>query len=196
MKKALLFLFLGVVLLNNVFSSCSSGQININTASAEELDKIIYIGPATALKIIAAQPFNSVNDLLNVSGIGEIKLNAIKNEGLACVEGESTISNEKENITDTEEKEDENETLLEVEQDNKNLEEKNLPETILENNTKFQEFNTNIVPQVIKIENNYKNPDKKNKYAFYGLISFSILLCFLLIFKKIKTKEQDKNELS
>ncbi|MEP7103525.1 MAG: ComEA family DNA-binding protein [Candidatus Dojkabacteria bacterium] len=54
------------------------GKININTASAAELDTLPGIGPSTADKIIAARPFESIDDLLNVTGIGDSKFNEIK----------------------------------------------------------------------------------------------------------------------
>ena len=63
-----------------------TGQININTASAEDLDKITQVGPATAQKIIAARPFYSFNDLLKVSGIGPTTLQEIVQQGCAYVE--------------------------------------------------------------------------------------------------------------
>jgi len=62
------------------------GQININTASVEDLDKITEVGPATAQKIILARPFYSLNDLLKVSGIGEATLQKITQQGCAYVE--------------------------------------------------------------------------------------------------------------
>lgn len=54
--------------------------ININTATKEELDSLVGIGPSTADKIILARPFTKIEDLLNVSGIGEATLNKFKNE--------------------------------------------------------------------------------------------------------------------
>jgi len=63
-----------------------TGQININTASIEDLDKIIGVGSATAQKIIEARPFYSLNDLLKVSGIGEKTLQKITEQGCAYVD--------------------------------------------------------------------------------------------------------------
>lgn len=52
----------------------SSGLININTAASFELDSLPGIGPTTAGKIIAYReengPFRSIEDIINVSGIG------------------------------------------------------------------------------------------------------------------------------
>ena len=76
------------VLSQHVFAECLSGQIDINQASAEDLDKITQIGPVTAGKIIEERnikPFESLDDLLRVKGIGETTLAKIKQEGLACV---------------------------------------------------------------------------------------------------------------
>lgn len=62
------------------------GGANINTASEQDLEKIIDVGPVTAQKIIDARPFCSLDDLLRVSGIGEKTLQEIKNQGCAYVE--------------------------------------------------------------------------------------------------------------
>ncbi len=63
-----------------------TGQININTASAEDLNKITQVGPVTAQKIISSRPFYSLNDLLKVSGIGQVTLQKITEQGCAYVE--------------------------------------------------------------------------------------------------------------
>lgn len=51
------------------------GRVNLNTATAEDLETLPRIGPALAQRIIAWRDenggFRSVDDLRNVSGIGE-----------------------------------------------------------------------------------------------------------------------------
>ena len=55
--------------------------ININTATAKELEALPGIGEALALRIVAYREehgnFSSVAELLNVTGIGQVKLEAI-----------------------------------------------------------------------------------------------------------------------
>lgn len=68
-------------------SASGSGLVNINSASAEELDALPGVGPSTAAAIVEDReqngPFNSVDDLLRVSGIGEKKLERLRSA--ACV---------------------------------------------------------------------------------------------------------------
>ena len=58
-------------------------KININTADAEELDRLKGIGEKTAEAIIEYReetPFKSIEDIMNVKGIGEKKFEEIKND--------------------------------------------------------------------------------------------------------------------
>ena len=65
-----------------------NGKININTAGIEQLEKLSGIGEGTAIKIIEYRKdngkFKSIEDLKNVSGIGDAKFNSIKNN--ICVD--------------------------------------------------------------------------------------------------------------
>ncbi len=59
-----------------------SGPLNLNTATADDLDELPGVGPATAAAIVAhrdaAGPYASVDQLLDVKGIGPAKLEALR----------------------------------------------------------------------------------------------------------------------
>ncbi|MEZ5272883.1 MAG: helix-hairpin-helix domain-containing protein [Ilumatobacteraceae bacterium] len=65
----------------------AAGPVNLNTATADELDGLPGVGPATAAAIIAHRdahgPFASVDQLADVRGIGPAKLEALR--GLVTV---------------------------------------------------------------------------------------------------------------
>ena len=70
---------------NNVVSGgggSSVRRVNINTASQTELETITGVGPSLAAKIISYREkngkFKSVDELRNVSGIGDAKFEALK----------------------------------------------------------------------------------------------------------------------
>ncbi len=61
-----------------------AGKVNINTADAKALTQITGIGPKTAANIVAYRKkhgrFKSVDDLLNVKGIGDKTLKKIRSQ--------------------------------------------------------------------------------------------------------------------
>jgi len=168
MKKSLIFILM-IFFINGVMADCSEGQININTASLEELDEIVWVGPATAEKIIAGRDFDSVDELIEVSGIGEIKIKDIKEQGLACVGDEQ-----------------ENNKIKKVEV--------NFSSFISEDKDKQEEVELETIKLTkdIKSEDNKKILDKSS-YAKYGFVFFCVLLGLLLILKRKKFR---KNELA
>jgi competence protein ComEA len=62
--------------------SAEPGPVDVNTAGPAELERLPGVGPATARAIIDHRerhgPFRSVEDLLDVRGIGPAKLDAIR----------------------------------------------------------------------------------------------------------------------
>jgi competence ComEA-like helix-hairpin-helix protein len=178
MANKLLFFVLMVVIfcIPFIMGDCEEGQININTASAEDLDKIIWVGSVTAENIINSRPFESLDDLTKVSGIGEIKLQDIKEQGLACVEEEENF--------DSEEKD---------EEDNKSVEVVYVKTDSSSSGSEIEKKN----PDVININPKSINTEKDNskiinsKYALIGFVLFSILIILLSI---INIRRKDRNE--
>lgn len=63
-------------------SASVGGKVDLNKATAAELDALPGVGPSTAQKIVddreANGPFKKVEDLMRVSGIGQKKFDALK----------------------------------------------------------------------------------------------------------------------
>jgi len=87
-----IFLIIFCLFLPFVVQGASS--IDINTAPLEELEEIIGIGPVLAQRIIEARPFDSLDGLIKVKGIGEITLQKIKDQGLARVGSQEKLEPE------------------------------------------------------------------------------------------------------
>ena len=62
--------------------STATSLVNINTATLEELDTLPGVGPVTAEKIIAHRqangPFATIEAIMDVSGIGPVKFEAMR----------------------------------------------------------------------------------------------------------------------
>lgn len=69
---------------NSAVGGGMAGKVNINTANQTELETLSGIGPSIAAKIIQYREkngkFRKVEDLKNVSGIGESKFESLKGE--------------------------------------------------------------------------------------------------------------------
>jgi competence ComEA-like helix-hairpin-helix protein len=71
----------------------TAGQVNINSASVEQLSLLPRIGPSVAQRIVDFRkengPFKSVDDLMLVRGIGEKSLAGIR--AYLSTSGETTL---------------------------------------------------------------------------------------------------------
>jgi competence ComEA-like helix-hairpin-helix protein len=161
-----------IFLINFVSATCNSTQININTASLEELDKIAGVGSVIAQNIINGRQFNSIEDLLNVSRIGEVTLKKIKEQGLACIESDSE-KNEKEGAS-----EEEKETVKEAEIKNEE------PEIISLNPIILNSANAK------SIKSEADKESLKRNLSFYGLTAICLIFGALFLIKGRKRKNE------
>jgi competence ComEA-like helix-hairpin-helix protein len=93
LNKSIFITIIAIFILANV-NACSQDQIDINSATAKELEKLTGIGPTYAQRIIDSRTFQSLDELTKVNGIGPATLNKIKEQGLACVISTDEIKTE------------------------------------------------------------------------------------------------------
>ena len=187
MKRAdlLLALTLLFLLIPGISASCEEGQIDINSASLEELEGLYGIGPSKAQSIVSYRTdygmFNSINDLTKVSGIKEVTLGGIKSHTpTACVEdGETAEEDEEANVNETGTENNnsiEDSAIIEI----------SAPPEVTE--LKYLDLN----PKAIKSEENSQK-DRRD-YAIYGLFAFGIMLGLLFLIKNLAREKRKKNE--
>jgi len=167
--KGVAMILLSLLIFNFVSASCDEGQIDLNTATASALENLEGIGPTKAAAIIDARPFDSVDALLEVYGIGEKTLEKKKTQGLACVE--ETEKSEKKEETEKE--------VIEVEKES-NFEE-NKKEKVVEP--------IKLTPKNIKSED---SPKEGSTSAIYPFVGFCLLLFGLYLVKPRKRKNEWK----
>jgi competence ComEA-like helix-hairpin-helix protein len=180
LKYALIFVF--VILINCIYA-CSEGQVNINFADAEELDELYGIGSVKAEEIINCRPFDSVDDLINVKGIGDATLEKIKEQGLACVSGSDEEEESEENVEE------------DVEEISENKTGKNIKVRYVEAVEKEKIENKNIDLETIdlnpkNIKRNIDIVEEESNWTVYGLIAFFMLIVLLMLLKKREYKNE------
>lgn len=62
--------------------------VDINTASPEELEQIVHIGEGRAQDMIDLRPFDTLDDLSSVNGLGPARIEDIIDEEIACIGGD------------------------------------------------------------------------------------------------------------
>ncbi len=174
--KLLILVLLVVFTLSNISALCNQTQINLNNANVTGLDKLDGIGPVKAQGIIDSRPFYSVEDLINVKGIGNVTLTKIKIQGLACVDSETELIVRKENSTNISSVKITNSTQTKTQETNVEVQKTVAPEVIKLN------------PKDIKTGANFENL-YSNKILW--LTAFLILIVFLLLVKKYRTKKNE-----
>ena len=189
--RLMVFLLLTIACLSFISASCESGQIDVNTAPIGELDKLYGIGPVKAQAIIDARPINSLDALIDVYGIGNVTLNGIKTQGLACVDVETgSAKEEKEVVNDN--------TLIDNNMSDKSGSNINISLVNNDNNEprKLEVISLNYPAnnitstKDIKTEENSEFLDK-DKIAMYGFFVFSIFIGILLIIRRKKIYKND-----
>ena len=147
-----------------ISATCDSNQIDINSATVAELDKLTGIGEVYAQRIVDARPFDSVENLVKVSGIGEKTLEKIKAQGLACVENEDVTTNTNNDNDELEE------TKTNLTKDDSSTQNENTDDEIISTTEKKQEtiqIQKPEAPKTISLNSNSITVESQNQETIY-----------------------------
>lgn len=91
--RILMTLALAALLTGEALAAGAAGQVNVNTATAQELQLLPRVGPSLAQRIIdfrtANGPFKAPEELARVKGVGEKSFALLK--PYVTVEGATTL---------------------------------------------------------------------------------------------------------
>ncbi|MEX0920178.1 MAG: helix-hairpin-helix domain-containing protein [Candidatus Pacearchaeota archaeon] len=186
------FIFISVLLVIPLIpAQCGEGEIDVNTASKEKLQEFTGIGPVKSQSIIdyrTNNPFEEVDDLINVNGIGPATLQDMKDEG-ACVSNNES-KEENESVDNEKEPSDEDDyELTQTKHGEVNSEEMDSSGTgkAVQTNTEISEP-INLNPKDIKSDEDFSKSGRG--YAVYGFIIFSIIIGILFLIQKNRYKNE------
>jgi competence ComEA-like helix-hairpin-helix protein len=191
MIKRALILFALFFLIHFALSQCNSDQIDVNTASLTDLDKLTGIGATKAQAIIDARPYSTLDDLDKAVGIGPSTLDKIKQQGLACVDSGEIVTNTQQ--TNTQPKEEviieESDPIRESQESIENTREVEMTEsstiadTSGDNRLSESIINLNSDIQTKEVVVYESKNELIRKYAIWA---FSIVLVFVIIILLVK----------
>lgn len=193
--RSIIFLFSTIFLISFCIAECNSGQVDLNSASLTDLDKLTGIGPAYAQGIIDGRPYSTLDDLDKVKGIGPKTLEKIKSQGLACVSAGTSIKAEGETTeisSENEIEEDKSSTTYtpriaaKVIQETQIEEPSALSEEPTESIINLNSDITNVKEKVV-----YESRSEKiRKYAIYVFAGFLLVIIAFLLFERYgRTKD-------
>lgn len=200
--RSVTFLFLTIFLISSCFAQCNSGQIDINSASLTDLDKLTGIGPAYAQAIIDGRVYSTLDDLDRVKGIGPKTLEKIKSQGLACTASGTLIkpdssSNIEPPIVSPQVEELEEETYSIPKVTAKVVEEINLEQQEVPQEEPTESIiNLNSDVKNVKEKVIYESRSEKiRQYAIYVFGAFLlVIVAFLLLDKYGRTKDYSSDD--
>lgn len=194
--RRITFLFLTIFFISSCFAQCNSGQVDINSASLTELDKLSGIGPAYAQGIIDGRPYSNLDELDKVKGIGPKTLEKIKSQGLACIGSGTLVKTTSSTIESSETFQEVEEPKIEtysIPKVTANIveeifqeQQEVIPEDLTESIINLNSDITNVKEKVV-----YESRSEKiRKYAIYVFAVFLlVIIAFLLFEKNGRTKD-------
>ena len=209
----IIFMFLFISCINIIYAFCSSEQVNINNDSAERLQDIVNIGEVYAQRIVEyrdKQLFETLDELSEIKGIGDARLQQIKEQGLACVddigEGDGGEVNESNNESEDIEHSETDENINNA--DNKSYDE-NHNINYKDDKKETEDIKKNISKKIILLNNISEHKESKEhdteerydteiskriiyeskneiikRYAVYGFCLFLIFIIIILLFRR------------